>query len=104
MKTEITVNTDAMEISLNGRLDSTTAPELEREVNSRLEGIANLTLDFTQLNYIASAGLRVVLALKKRMNAVEGTMIILNPNELVTDVFEATGFADILEIRRVEGN
>lgn len=85
---------------IEGRLDSQTAPELERKINPALDGITSLTLDFSDLLYISSAGLRVVLSCKKKITAVQGEMIILNPNELVMDVFDATGFADILDIRR----
>ena len=102
MKTEITTNGSAMLVKLSGRMDSTTAPELERAVNPRLEGIDALTLDFAQLRYVSSAGLRVILALHKKMRAVEGSFTILHPNEMVMDVFEATGFADILDIQKGE--
>lgn len=100
MKTEITTNGSAMLVKLEGRMDSTTAPELERTVNPRLEGIDALTLDFAQLRYVSSAGLRVILALYKKMRAVDGRLTILNPNEMVMDVFETTGLSDMLDIGR----
>jgi len=102
MNTEIRINEAAMEVKLSGRLDSATAPELDKAVTPRLEGITALTLDFTELLYLSSAGLRVILSLKKKMNAVEGTLCVLNPNEMIMDVFEATGFADILDVRKEE--
>jgi len=100
MNATVVMNGNAMLVKVDGRLDSQSAPELELKINADLDGIASLTLDFTDLLYISSAGLRVVLACKKKMNAVQGEMIVLNPNELVMDVFEATGFSDLLDIRQ----
>ncbi len=100
LNTIVTVDGNALLVKLEGRLDSKSAPELERQINAGLDGITSLTLDFSDLLYISSAGLRVVLSCKKKMNAVQGELIVLNPNELVTDVFDATGFADILDIRQ----
>lgn len=100
MRVDITTNGNSLLVSFDGRLDSSSAPEAEREINSRLDGINELTLDLTELLYVSSAGLRIFLALKKKMNSVQGSMVLLNPNELVSDVFEATGFDDILDIRR----
>lgn len=100
MNAAVTIDGNAMRIKVDGRLDSQSAPELEREINAKLDGIISLTLDFSNLLYISSAGLRVILACQKKMNAVQGEMTVLNPNELVMDVFEATGFSDILNIRQ----
>ena len=85
-------------IALEGRLDTVTAPELENEIRSSAEGVSRLILDFTELAYISSAGLRVLLSTQKRMNASGGSLLIRHPNEVVSEVFEATGFSDILEI------
>lgn len=104
MNIEIKINANAMEVKPSGRLDSVTAPELDKAVTPRLAGIAALTLDFTELMYLSSAGIRVVLALHKKMMAVEGSLTILNPNEMVMDVFEAIGVEDMLDIRQAEGN
>ena len=82
-------------IALEGRLDTLTAPELEKELNSALEGIEKLTLDFADLEYISSAGLRVLLSAQKTMNN-QGEMVIRNANETVREVFEVTGFDEIL--------
>ena len=84
-------------IALEGRLDTLTAPELEKELNSALEGIEKLTLDFADLEYISSAGLRVLLSAKKTMNN-QGEMVIRNANETVREVFEVTGFDEILTV------
>jgi len=100
MNAKMTNEGNALIARIEGRLDSQSSPELERIINSSLDGITSLTLDFSDLLYVSSAGLRIVLSCKKKMNAVQGEMIILNPNELVMDVFDATGFADILDIRR----
>lgn len=86
-----------LEIFLEGRLDTTTAPQLEAELNQALPGIEKLTLDFGKLDYISSAGLRVLLSAHKAM-AQKGGMKIVHANEIVNEVFEVTGFADILSV------
>lgn len=91
------LNGTALEIALAGRLDTMTAPELEAELNKDLGDADNLTLDFGKLDYISSAGLRVLLTAHKAM-AAKGGMKICNVNEVVQEVFEVTGFADILTI------
>ncbi len=84
-------------IALEGRLDTTTAPELEKELKDSLGGATELTLDFSKLDYISSAGLRVLLQAHKTM-AGKGGMKVTNVNEIVGEVFDVTGFADILTI------
>ena len=91
------MNGKALEIALEGRLDTMTAPELEAELNKSLSGADSLALDFSKLDYISSAGLRVLLTAHKAM-AAKGGMKITNVNEIVQEVFEVTGFADILTI------
>ena len=90
-------NGDALAITLEGRLDTTTAPQLEEELKQSLEGVTSLTMDFAALDYISSAGLRVLLSAQKRMNR-QGSMTITHVNETVQEVFEVTGFSDILTI------
>ena len=85
-------------IKLEGRLDTTTAPELEKAINDEGDGLENLVLDFNGIDYISSAGLRVLLTAQKKMNA-QGHMELTNVSEAVMDIFEMTGFADILEIK-----
>ncbi len=85
-------------ISLEGRLDTITAPELEKELNASLNGVQALTFDFDKLEYISSAGLRVLLAAQKCMNK-QGTMVVRNVNETISEIFEVTGFNDILTIQ-----
>ena len=92
-----TRNGDALVVALGGRLDTTTAPQLEAELKSALDGVKTLELDFSGLDYISSAGLRVLLSTQKQMNKV-GSMKVTHINETVSEVFEVTGFADILTI------
>lgn len=82
-------------IALQGRLDTVTAPQLEAELE--LDGITALVLDFTALDYISSAGLRVLLAAQKAMNK-QGEMLLRGVNEDIMEVFDITGFSDILTI------
>ena len=91
------LNGTALEIALEGRLDTMTAPELETELNRSLDGVKSLVLDFSKLDYISSAGLRVLLSAHKIMSARDG-MKVKNVNEIVQEVLEVTGFADILTI------
>lgn len=84
-------------LALEGRLDTTTAPQLEGEVKGALTGVTELVLDFSQLEYLSSAGLRVILAAQKIMNK-QGKMVIRHVNETIQEVFEVTGFSDILTI------
>lgn len=88
---------NALDVNLKGRLDTTTAPQLEEVVSGELDGVEVFTLDFSDLEYISSAGLRVLLAAQKRMNK-QGKMSIKNVNDDINEVFEITGFSDILTI------
>jgi anti-sigma B factor antagonist len=87
----------ALELALNGRLDTATAPELEKELASALKGVSELTLDFAALDYISSAGLRVLLSAQRTMSK-QGSMKIKNVNEIIMEIFVVTGFSDILTI------
>ena len=84
-------------IKINGRLDTTTAPELEAVIDECVEGTHELLMDFSDLEYVSSAGLRVILKAQKLMNA-RGSMKLVNVNETIMEVFDITGFADILTI------
>ena len=97
MTIEKKMNGNALEIAVEGRLDTMTATELEAELNKSLEGAETLTMDFSKLEYISSAGLRVLLSAHKAMSA-KGGMKVTHVNEIVQEVFEVTGFADILTI------
>ena len=83
--------------ALEGRLDTVTAPELEMELKGSLDDVSELTLDFSKLEYISSAGLRVLLVTQKVMNR-QGNMKLKNVNETIMEIFEVTGFSDILTI------
>jgi anti-sigma B factor antagonist len=84
-------------VALTGRLDTVTAPELESELASSLDDVENLVIDMTDLEYISSAGLRVLLTAQKTMNQ-KGSMKLINVNETVMEIFDVTGFVDILTI------
>lgn len=92
-----TRNGSALTLQLEGRLDTTTSPQLEAELSASLDGVKQLTLDLQQLAYLSSAGLRVILGAQKRMNK-QGQMIVRHVNETIMEVFEVTGFVDILTI------
>lgn len=87
-----------LNIALEGRLDTTTAPQLEAELKQNLDSVKALTLDFARLEYLSSAGLRVLLAAQKTMNK-QGSMVIRNVNDVIAEVFDVTGFSDILTIQ-----
>ena len=82
-------------IALVGRLDTTTAPELEAEIKSSLDGVTEFVLDFEALEYVSSAGLRVILMAQKLMKK-QGSMVLVNVNADIMEVFDITGFSDIL--------
>ena len=90
-------NGTALEVAVEGRLDTMTAPELEAELGKSMGGAQSLVLDFNKLEYISSAGLRVLLSAHKAMSGKDG-MKVTNVNEIVQDVFDVTGFSDILTI------
>ena len=87
----------ALTIALEGRLDTTTSPDLEESLAASLDGVSELVFDFTKLDYLSSAGLRVLLSAQKRMNK-QGSMKLVHVNDAVKEVFEITGFADFLTI------
>ncbi len=87
---------DTLTVIISGRVDTVTSPEVDAYVNQNLEGAESLILDFKDVNYVSSAGLRVLLSLHKKM-AAKGGMKLINVNESVNDVFEVTGFDEILD-------
>ena len=88
---------DELTITIDGRLDTTTAPQLEAEINSCLDGVKTLTMDMSKLVYISSAGLRVLLKAQKIMNK-RGKMTVINVNQEIKEIFEVTGFDELLNI------
>ena len=90
-------NGNELKVTVTGRLDTTTAPELEEELRASIDGVENLVLDFEGLEYISSAGLRVLLAMQKIM-LKQGSMKVTSVNDVIMDIFEVTGFTEILTI------
>ena len=90
-------NGSTLTIAVEGRLDTTTAPDLEKEIKTGLDGVTELIMDFEKLDYISSAGLRVLLSAQKLMSK-QGSMKVIHVNDMVNEVFEVTGFSDILNI------
>ena len=97
MTIEKNLNGTELTITIAGRLDTVTAPQLEAEFKGNINGVEKLVLDFADLEYLSSAGLRVILAAQKVMNR-QGEMIIKNVNDTINEIFEVTGFIDILTI------
>lgn len=87
----------SLTVSIGGRLDTLTSPELDAVLKAELPGVTDLTIDLAKLEYVSSAGLRVLLLAQKTMNA-QGKMTVLNPNETVSEIFEATGFSGIFTV------
>ncbi len=88
---------NALTLALEGRLDTMTAPQLDAVLKEALPGVEALTFDLEKLDYISSAGLRVLLSAQKAMNQ-QGAMKVKNANEMILEIFEVTGFCDILTI------
>ena len=97
MTLNVNRNENVATIEIVGRLDTVTAPSLDKMINEELEGVSELTLDMNALEYISSAGLRVILSAQKKMQKI-GSMKLVGVGEAVMEVFEMTGFADILTI------
>ena len=97
MQINKTIDGDTLNIALEGRLDTMTAPELEAAVKDELASVDSAVLDLAGLEYVSSAGLRVILSMHKAL-ASKGGLTVKNPNETVSEVFEVTGFSDILNI------
>lgn len=91
-------NGSTLSLALEGRLDTTTAPELDEVLKGSLDGVTELTMDLEKLEYLSSAGLRVLLSAQKTMNK-QGSMVVKNVNETIMEIFEITGFSDILNIQ-----
>ena len=97
MNIEKKIDGTRLELVLEGRLDTTTSQKLEAELKHSLNDVTELIFDFAKLEYLSSSGLRILLAAQKVMNK-QGTMIVRNVNEVILDIFEVTGFVDILTI------
>ena len=99
MKINKTLAGNTLTIGLEGRLDTTTAPDLDQELKASLADVTELIFDFAQLEYISSAGLRVLLSAQKTMSK-QGNMKIRHANEMIMEVFDVTGFTDMLNIEK----
>ncbi|MBO4515256.1 MAG: STAS domain-containing protein [Lachnospiraceae bacterium] len=97
MKIEKKTEGTKLAVALQGRLDTMTAPELDKELQESIAGVTELVFDLAELEYVSSAGLRVLLSAQKVMNK-QGSMVVKNVNEQIMEVFEVTGFTDILTI------
>ncbi|MHC1771047.1 MAG: STAS domain-containing protein [Flexilinea sp.] len=95
MEIQKIVEDNKLTVSLTGRLDTITAPELETELNASMDNVSDLILDFSDLIYLSSAGLRIILSTQKQMNK-KGSLTIRGANETIMEIFEATGFKDFL--------
>ena len=98
MEIKKTLEGEKLTVAISGRLDTTTAPELEEALKESMDGISELVIDFTETEYISSAGLRVLLSAQKTMNK-QGSMIVTGVNDVIMEIFEVTGFVDILDIQ-----
>ena len=92
-----TKNENSLTITIEGRLETNTAPDLEAVTKNELGGVTELIFDFSNLEYISSAGLRVLLSAQKIMNK-QGSMKIINANDIIREIFDITGFSDILSV------
>ena len=97
MKVDISKTGAILNVAVTGKLDTLTAPQLEEQVSREFDGITELVLDFKDLDYISSAGLRVLVSFSHKMEG-KGKMVIRNANEDIMDIFEITGFVDIFTI------
>ncbi len=98
----MTIQTEKQGTSLTyrlaGRLDTTTAPDFDAAITADLAGVASLVIDLSAVEYLSSAGLRSLLAAQKKMNAVQGKMVVRGANDSIKEVFDITGFSDMLTI------
>ena len=92
-------NNDVLNVTLEGRLDTNTAPELEKSLDNSIEGIKTININFENLTYVSSAGLRVLLIFHKKMTECKGALYILKPTDEVMVVFDITGFSTFLNIK-----
>ena len=98
MEIKQTKDANKLTVELSGRLDTTTSPQLEEALASALDGVKDLVFDFNQIQYISSAGLRVLLNTQKKISAAGGSMKLVGVNDVVREVFEVTGFINILSV------
>lgn len=97
MTVEKITNGESLTLKVDGRVDTTNAKEFEEIITNSLDGVKELIMDFESLEYISSAGLRVMLMAIKKMKK-QGSMTVTNANEMVKEIFEVTGFSDLVEV------
>lgn len=101
MDIQTKTNDSVLDVALSGRLDTATSPELDAVLQKEITpAVRQLNIDLAALDYISSAGLRVLLAAQKKMNAAGGSMLVQHPNEVVEEIFDVTGFNEILQIEK----
>lgn len=100
MTAETSKNGTSATIAVGGRVDTTTAPDLDAVIQQALPGLTELVIDMADLAYLSSAGLRVLLSAQKAMNSAQGTMTVRNVNETIMEILDVTGFCDILTIEK----
>ena len=98
MKITKTIESDKTILTVDGRLDTTTAPELAAAIAELDDGVKTLVLDFKDLEYVSSAGLRVILSTHKKLDAEGGKLVVAHPNDMIQSIFALTGFIEILNI------
>lgn len=98
MNTNVIKKDKTLLLELDGRLDTVTAPELEKCLGDNMDGIQSVVFDFQKLSYISSAGLRVLLSTLKKMKGINGSMKLQNVNELIMEILESVGFLDIMTV------
>ena len=97
MTIQQTKDGETLTMAIEGRIDTLTAPELKTQIEGAIDGVMDLILDFSKVDYISSAGLRVLLSAQKTMNN-QGSMKVIHVNDTVMEIFEVTGFVDVLTI------
>ena len=99
-ETSIEKQGSTLKVKPAGRLDLITAPELEKELQAHMDGVRDITMDFTNVDYISSGGLRVLLALEKQLEQNDGGLTVINANEDIIKIFELVGFTDVVTVVR----
>ena len=99
-ETSIEKQGNTLKVKPAGRLDLITAPELEKELQAHMDGVRDITMDFTNVDYISSGGLRVLLALEKQLEQNDGGLTVINANEDIIKIFELVGFTDVVTVVR----
>ncbi len=103
MKTKLICDRDRLTVIVSGKLDSNTSPEFQSMIQDNLDGVKHLEFDFSNLLYISSAGLRIILSAYKKMCILGGDLVIIEPNDMVCNVMKITGILDKINVRKTDG-